>query len=47
MQMPKAESASTKVFTEVYFLIRTPSGWKIGAMIDDRHTDSIATAKGG
>lgn len=44
MQMPKAESASTKVFTEVYFLIRTPDGWKIGAMVDDRGTDSIATA---
>lgn len=44
MQMPKAESASTNTFTEVYFLIRTPEGWKIGAMVDDRGTDSIATA---
>ncbi len=44
MQMPNAENASTKTFTEVYFLIRTPDGWKIGAMVDDRGTDSIATA---
>lgn len=47
MQMPKAESASTNTFTEVYFLIRTPDGWKIGAMVDDRGTDSIATAGSG
>ena len=44
MQMPNAESASTKTFMEVYFLIRTPNGWKIGAMVDDRGTDRIATA---
>lgn len=44
MQMPKAKSPDTKTFMEVYFLIRTANGWKIGAMVDDRGTDRIATA---
>jgi ketosteroid isomerase-like protein len=44
MRMPKSSKPSTNVFTEVYLLVRTPQGWKIGAMMDDRATDSISIA---
>ncbi|MCC7257779.1 MAG: hypothetical protein IT486_05365 [Gammaproteobacteria bacterium] len=43
MLAPKAPKASVKTFTEVYFLVRTPQGWKIGAMMDDRATDNLTT----
>lgn len=43
MRAAGAPKASTKTFTEVYFLLRTPQGWKIGAMMDDRATDSLTT----
>lgn len=44
MRLPKSDKASRNVFTEVYLLVHTPKGWKIGAMIDDRATDRLATA---
>lgn len=43
MLAPGAPKASKTVFTEVYFLVRTPQGWKIGAMMDDRGTDRLVT----
>jgi ketosteroid isomerase-like protein len=44
MLMPKSDRPSTNSFTEAYFLVRTPGGWKIGAMMDNRATDSLSTA---
>lgn len=44
MRMPKTDKPSRNTFTEVYFLVRTQQGWKIGAMMDDRATDKLATA---
>lgn len=31
-------------FTEVYFLVRTASGWRIGSMADNRGTSQLARA---
>jgi hypothetical protein len=42
--MQKADRPSTNSFNEVYFLVHTPKGWKIGAMMDNRATDNISTA---
>jgi ketosteroid isomerase-like protein len=42
--MPKSGKPSTNSFNEVYFLVHTPKGWKIGAMMDNRGTDSLSTA---
>lgn len=42
--MPKSDNPSSNSFNEVYFLVHTPKGWKIGAMMDNRATDSISTA---
>jgi hypothetical protein len=44
MRMPKSDQVTSNSFTEVYLLVHTPQGWKIGAMIDNRATDQIATA---
>lgn len=44
MRSPGAATPATNTFTEVYFLVRTQAGWKIGAMMDDRATDAIRTA---
>lgn len=44
MRMPKTPKPSTNTFTEVYLLVHTPDGWKIGAMIDNRATDRLSTA---
>jgi ketosteroid isomerase-like protein len=44
MVMPDSDKASSNTFTEVYMLVRTPQGWKIGAMMDNRETDTITTA---
>ena len=46
MRMPKSDKSSSNSFTEVYLLVRTPKGWKIGAMIDNRATDTITTGAG-
>ncbi|MCK6371772.1 MAG: nuclear transport factor 2 family protein [Gammaproteobacteria bacterium] len=43
MRMPKSDKANSNSFTEVYLLVNTPDGWKIGAMMDDRATDRIST----
>ncbi len=43
MRMPKADKPTTNVYNEVYLLVRTPQGWKIGAMMDDRSTDRLDT----
>lgn len=42
MVAPGAPKASVRTFNETYFLVRTPQGWKIGAMMDDRATDNLA-----
>lgn len=47
MRMPKTEKANSTSFNEVYLLVHTPDGWKIGAMMDDRATDNIATGTPG
>ncbi|WKZ13776.1 MAG: hypothetical protein QY320_07435 [Gammaproteobacteria bacterium] len=44
MRMPKADKTNANTFTEVYLLIHTPKGWKIGAMMDNRATDNISTS---
>lgn len=44
MRLPKSDKPSRNVFTELYLLVHTPQGWKIGAMMDDRATDRLATA---
>lgn len=44
MRSPGSAKPVTNTFTEVYFLVRTQEGWKIGAMMDDRATDAIRTA---
>jgi ketosteroid isomerase-like protein len=44
MRMPKTDKSSKNTFNEVYFLVRTKQGWKIGAMMDDRATDKLVTA---
>jgi ketosteroid isomerase-like protein len=33
---------SAEQFVELYLLVRTPDGWKIGAIADNRRTDAIA-----
>lgn len=43
MLPPGAPKANKTIFTEAYFLVRTPQGWKIGAMMDDRGTDKLVT----
>ena len=44
MRMLKSDKTTLNSFTEAYLLVKTAEGWKIGAMIDDRATDSVATA---
>lgn len=44
MRMPKSDKVTSNTFTEVYMLVHTPRGWKIGAMMDNRATDRLATA---
>ncbi len=41
MELLKPGAPIDNAFTEVYLLVRTPSGWKIGAMVDDRGTDRL------
>ncbi len=43
MLPPGAKKPTVRNFTETYFLVRTPQGWKIGAMMDDRATDNLTT----
>ncbi len=44
MRAPKADKPTVNTFTEVYLLIHTKQGWKIGAMMNDRATDRLSTA---
>jgi hypothetical protein len=44
MRMPKSDKVSSNSFTELYLLVHTPKGWKIGAMMDNRATDTLTTA---
>lgn len=41
--MPNATKPIITTFREAYFLVHTPQGWKIGAMMDDRDTDRLST----
>jgi hypothetical protein len=43
MRMPKSDKVTSNSFTEVYLLVHTSKGWKIGAMMDNRATDRLAT----
>jgi hypothetical protein len=43
-QLSESAEPSVRAFNEVYLLVRTPQGWKIGAMINDRATDGLSMA---
>lgn len=41
-RLSEAAEPSIRTFNEVYLLVRTPQGWKIGAMMNDRATDRLS-----
>jgi hypothetical protein len=44
-RLSESAEPSVRAFNEVYLLVRTPQGWRIGAMINDRATDKLAVAQ--